>query len=79
MQAFVQIPDRNAPRLAFARLCVEDCRGEVELRRPLEAEPALPNVALVLGGIEGYAYSFIVYAIYVYSARKLWQRRKDGG
>jgi len=70
MQAVVQIPDRNATHLAFARLCVEDSRGEVELRRPLEAEPALPDVALVLGGIEGYAHSLIVYAIYACTARK---------
>jgi len=58
MQAFVQIPDGNAPRLSLADFGVEDCRGEIELRRPLEAEPTLPDVAVVLGRIVGDGHRF---------------------
>jgi hypothetical protein len=43
MQALFQISNRNAPRLAFANLGVEYCRGEIEFRRPLEGKVRAPE------------------------------------
>jgi len=63
VQSLVQIPNGNAPRFAFANLCVEERSGKIEFRGPLERKPTLPDVALILGEIVRDSNLFIVYTI----------------
>jgi hypothetical protein len=71
MQTAIQIADCNAPRLTPANLSVENSRGEIELRSPLERKSTLANIAFILGGIECDCHSLIVYAIYAWYIREV--------
>ena len=63
VQSLVQISDGNPPHFVAAGI-IGDQRGlEIEVRRPLEGEPAFADVALILSGIARDSRRLSVYTI----------------
>ena len=61
MQPGSQIAQRDEPWLGIVATGVQiiDRASPIEIVRPLKGEPALPGVALALGGIEVYPHSLM--------------------
>ena len=71
MQPLIEIANGNPPHFAVMEVVRDQSRLEIEVRRPLESEPALTDVALILGGIVRDSHVHIVYTISSTSARPL--------
>ena len=61
MQSIPQMAERNKPLLGIvpAGVPIVDGASPIEIVRPVKREPALPGVALTLGGIEFYSHSLM--------------------
>jgi hypothetical protein len=61
VQPIPQIAQRNEPFLGIipALVPIIDGASPIEIMRPVKREPALPGVALALGGIEFKSHSLV--------------------